>query len=109
MSWVLIISRSENGVFSVSLKPLRLLFLLTGPTFLFDLCGLWVLMPQTGAPLLLTVLLLTVLLLRENLLFRDTERELQGVWRKGERSRGYFLDIRVGINSKLKLESLVNT
>jgi hypothetical protein len=29
-----------------------------------------------------------VLLIRENLLLRDSERELQGVWRKGEMSRG---------------------
>jgi hypothetical protein len=66
---------------------LKLLFLLTGPDFLlflFNLCGLWVLLLQTGAPLLLTVLLL-----RGNLLFRD--RELQGVWREGEEEQRFTL------------------
>ena len=61
---------------------MKLLILLTGPDFLlflFNLCGLRVLLPQTGAPLRLTVLLL-----RENLLFRYCERELQGVCREGE-------------------------
>ena len=85
LKWVLLITftfhtgRSECGVFG-NKEPLKLLFLLTGPDFLlflFNLFGLWVLLSQTGAPLLLTVLLL-----RGNLLFRD--RELQGVWREGE-------------------------
>ena len=104
LKWVLITftfhtGRNEFELYDISLQ--------TGPEFLlflFNLWKFWVLLPQSGAPLLLTVLLI-----RENLLFRDTERELQGVWRKGERSRGYLLDIRVGINSKLKLEPLVNT
>jgi hypothetical protein len=86
--WVLLITftfhtgRSELELYDISLQPLKLLFLLTGPDFLlflFNLCGLGVLLPQTGAPLRLTVLLL-----RENLLFRDSERELQGVCREGE-------------------------
>jgi hypothetical protein len=47
---------------------LKLLFLLTGPEFLCNLGGLWVLLPQTGAPLLLTVRLLV----RGNLLFRES-------------------------------------
>ena len=75
LKWVLLITftfhtgSSEYGVF----EPLKLLSLLTGSDFLlflFNMFGLWVLLSQTGAPLLLTVLLL-----RGNLLFRD--RELQ--------------------------------
>ena len=81
LRWALIIavtfhtSRSECCVFGVRNQPLKLLFLLTGPellVFLFNVWGLWVLrvlLPQTWAPLLLTVFLL----------FRYKERELLGV------------------------------
>lgn len=48
------------------------------PLFLFYLCGLCVFLPQTGA-----LLLLTVLLLRGYLHFRDREGELLEFWRKG--------------------------
>ena len=63
LKWVLQITftfhtgRSEYGVFGIK-EPLKLIFLLIGPEFLFNLCGLWVLLPQTGAPLLLILLLL---------------------------------------------------
>lgn len=64
---------------------LKLLFLLTGPVILFLLFNLYellVLLPQTAAQLLLTVLLL-----RSDHLFRDRERKLHGVLREQEKQR----------------------
>jgi hypothetical protein len=76
--WVLLITftfhtgRSEFELYDIRLQPLNLLSL-------YNLCGLWVLLHQTGIPLLLTVLLL-----RWILLFSDSKRERQGAWREGE-------------------------
>jgi hypothetical protein len=90
-NWVLLIpftfhtERSEFKLYDISLQPLKLLFLMTGAEFLlflFNLCVPWVLLPQTGAPLLLTVLLL-----RGSLLFINYGRERQGVWREEEEQR----------------------
>ncbi|KAJ8002495.1 hypothetical protein DPEC_G00159500 [Dallia pectoralis] len=87
LSWVFFKGRSEYGGFSITLRPLKLIFLLTGLLFLlFHLCGLGVLMTQTGAPVLLTLLLFRgKLISRErNLGFRQSE--LLEIWRKGQKT-----------------------
>ena len=74
-------SRSQHEGLSLLLQ-LKLLSLLTGAEFLlflFNLWRLWVLLVQTGAPLLKTELLL-----RENLLLLLTDMLLWELWRDRE-------------------------